>query len=247
MDRYKFGDFIYQKRKALGLTQEELGRKLGVTNKAVSKWEVGETTPDITVLEPLASIFNVTVDELLLGKEQHVENKKKVKINKLLLIFVIVLSGLELLTLISFSASMIGLTIHYQKEIESILNYEEKVTISKENVNEYLEVLPMTNFTNDGQKISISSQIKTKKELVISQPISFEIYFKVNYYYYDTNGKLGVVAYIRNISGELTNELTTYDALIELEPKTEILDYEYLSNVIVEYEINNVSGEITLK
>ena len=59
MDRYKFGDFIYQKRKALGLTQEELGRKLGVTNKAVSKWEVGETTPDITVLEPLASIFNV--------------------------------------------------------------------------------------------------------------------------------------------------------------------------------------------
>ena len=48
MDRYKFGEFIYQKRKKLGLTQEELGRRLGVTNKAVSKWEVGETTPDIT-------------------------------------------------------------------------------------------------------------------------------------------------------------------------------------------------------
>ena len=59
MDRYKFGEFIYQKRKALGLTQEELGKRLGVTNKAVSKWEVGETTPDITVLEPLAKIFQV--------------------------------------------------------------------------------------------------------------------------------------------------------------------------------------------
>lgn len=247
MDRYKFGDFIYQKRKALGLTQEELGRKLGVTNKAVSKWEVGETTPDITVLEPLASIFNVTVDELLLGKEQKVENKKKVKINKLLLIFVIMLSILELLTIICFSASIVGLTIHYKEEINAILNHEEKVLISQENALDYIEVLPMTNFTNDGQKINISSQIKTKKDLVISQPISFVIYFKVNYYYYDANGKLGVVTYTRNISGELTNELTTYDALIELEPKTEILDYEYLSNVIVEFEINNVSGEITLK
>ena len=247
MDRYKFGDFIYQKRKALGLTQEELGRKLGVTNKAVSKWEVGETTPDITVLEPLACIFNVTVDELLLGKEQKVENKKKVKINKLLLIFVIMLSILELLTIICFSGSLIGLTIHYKEEINAILNHEEKVLINQENALDYIEVLPMTNFTNDGQKINISSQIKTKKDLVISQPISFEIYFKVNYYYYDTNGKLGVVTYTRNISGELTNELTTYDALIELEPKTEILDYEYLSNVIVEFEINNVSGEITLK
>ena len=70
MDRYKFGEFIYQKRKSFGLTQEEFGRKLGVTNKAVSKWEVGETTPDITILEPLAKLLNVTVDELLTQKEQ---------------------------------------------------------------------------------------------------------------------------------------------------------------------------------
>ena len=50
MDKYKFGEFIYQKRKARGLTQDELGRRLGVTNKAVSKWEVGETLPDVTII-----------------------------------------------------------------------------------------------------------------------------------------------------------------------------------------------------
>ena len=68
MDKYKFGDFIYNKRKSLGLTQDELGRKLGVTNKAVSKWETGETLPDIQILEMLAGALNVTIDELLTQK-----------------------------------------------------------------------------------------------------------------------------------------------------------------------------------
>ena len=63
MDKYKFGEFLYQKRKEIGLTQEELGRKLGVTNKAVSKWEVGETLPEVTMLEPLANLLGITVDE----------------------------------------------------------------------------------------------------------------------------------------------------------------------------------------
>ena len=65
MDKYKFGEFIYQKRKQLHMTQDELGRKLNVTNKAVSKWETGETLPDIQLLELLASTLKVSIDELL--------------------------------------------------------------------------------------------------------------------------------------------------------------------------------------
>ena len=63
MDKYKFGEFIYQKRKELGLTQDELGYKLGVTNKAVSKWETGDNLPDIMMLKKLAQVFGLTVDE----------------------------------------------------------------------------------------------------------------------------------------------------------------------------------------
>ena len=85
MDKYKFGEFIYQKRKALGLTQDELGRKLGVTNKAVSKWEVGETTPDIMMLEPLAAVLQVTVDELLKQKTIKDENNKTIKTNHIVI------------------------------------------------------------------------------------------------------------------------------------------------------------------
>ena len=61
MDKYKFGEFIYQRRKMLHITQEELGSKLGVTNKAVSKWETGETYPDIQMLDSLARVLNVSI------------------------------------------------------------------------------------------------------------------------------------------------------------------------------------------
>ena len=73
MEKYQFGEFIYQKRKQLHLTQDELGRKLGVTNKAVSKWETGETFPDIQLLAPLAKELNVTLDELLTQQKTPVE------------------------------------------------------------------------------------------------------------------------------------------------------------------------------
>lgn len=67
MDNYEntIGQLIRQKRKLLGMTQAELASKLQVTNKAVSKWETGESKPDILLLPKLADIFSVTTDELL--------------------------------------------------------------------------------------------------------------------------------------------------------------------------------------
>jgi len=62
-----FGDFLYELRKEKGLTQAELAQILGVTNKAVSKWETGEAMPETSQLVPIARTFGVTVDELLKG------------------------------------------------------------------------------------------------------------------------------------------------------------------------------------
>lgn len=61
-------DLISQRRKEKGMTQKQLADKLGVTDKAVSKWERGNGYPDITYLEPLAEALGVTVSELLKGK-----------------------------------------------------------------------------------------------------------------------------------------------------------------------------------
>ena len=65
----KFGAFISEKRKALGMTQKELAEKLFLSDKAVSKWERGLSLPDVSVLMPLAQALGVTVTELLEGEE----------------------------------------------------------------------------------------------------------------------------------------------------------------------------------
>ena len=59
------GKRIIEHRKALGLTQDQLAEKLGVTAQAVSKWENDQSCPDITMLPKLAEIFGTTTDALL--------------------------------------------------------------------------------------------------------------------------------------------------------------------------------------
>lgn len=67
MDIYKTGKFIAEKRKEQGLTQKALAEKVGVTDKAISKWERGLSYPDISLLLSLAECLNVTVTEILNG------------------------------------------------------------------------------------------------------------------------------------------------------------------------------------
>ena len=63
------GKRIAHLRKEKGLTQEELAQHMGISPQAVSKWENDQTCPDISALPKLARLFDVTVDELLEGKE----------------------------------------------------------------------------------------------------------------------------------------------------------------------------------
>lgn len=64
----KISENIAALRKQAGITQEDLANKLRVSNQAVSKWESGKCCPDIEVLPELASFFEVSIDELLLGE-----------------------------------------------------------------------------------------------------------------------------------------------------------------------------------
>ncbi|MDR0916109.1 MAG: helix-turn-helix domain-containing protein [Oscillospiraceae bacterium] len=71
-----FGENLKKLRRARDLTQEDLARFLNVTFQAVSKWERGETTPDIAVLPSIARYFGVTTDELL-GTDKIDENARR--------------------------------------------------------------------------------------------------------------------------------------------------------------------------
>lgn len=65
MNQEKTGAFIAKRRKELNLTQKELADKLGITDRAVSKWETGRCMPDLSLLQPLSRILKVSVNDLL--------------------------------------------------------------------------------------------------------------------------------------------------------------------------------------
>ena len=68
MDNKKIGKLIAQLRKEKGLTQQQLGDRVGVGSRAVSKWECGLTVPDISIINELSNILGITPKELLSGK-----------------------------------------------------------------------------------------------------------------------------------------------------------------------------------
>ena len=77
MDTIKVGSQIAMLRKTKGITQNELGERIGVSFQAVSKWERGETLPDTAILPDLAKILETTIDNILLGNEKVIEYKGK--------------------------------------------------------------------------------------------------------------------------------------------------------------------------
>ena len=116
MNLNKISNFIKTKRKELGITQDELAEKLFVTEKAISRWETGRGTPDISLLLPLSKELNIDVSELLNGEEkkkskndveQLIEYNEITKVNKYnfqfkLTIFFYILSILSFLFYLRF-------------------------------------------------------------------------------------------------------------------------------------------------
>ena len=68
MDQKQVGEFIARRRKELKMTQKELAQKLGVTDRAVSKWENGRCMPDLSLIQPLSCSLKVGVNDLLSGE-----------------------------------------------------------------------------------------------------------------------------------------------------------------------------------
>lgn len=97
MDIIKISNLIKSKRKEKGMTQEELASKLNVTEKAISRWETGRGTPDISLLIPLSKELDLDVSELLNGEENSIKNvieyeekRKNIKNNKVCVISIII-------------------------------------------------------------------------------------------------------------------------------------------------------------
>ena len=69
MDTLKTANFIHELRQEHGMTQKELADQLGVSDKTVSKWENARGLPDISSMEALCKVVDITINELLCGEK----------------------------------------------------------------------------------------------------------------------------------------------------------------------------------
>jgi transcriptional regulator with XRE-family HTH domain len=224
MDKYRFGEFIYNQRKKLGFTQDELGRKLKVTNKAVSKWETGETLPDIQLLEDLARVLNVTLDELLTGVKPEAE-KVEVDYKKKERIILFITSIIFFITTIS----LLFVVISSKKDIK----------ITEENYQDYFLVTPCEESIADGYGMTINGSIKTLAEV---EDASLTLNFTIQYFYFNTNNELSEILYVDRIISydELVNDFS-----IIVKPKSQITNFKEFYGFTISYEIEEVNGTVT--
>lgn len=82
MDKYKFGNYLCNLRIKKGYSQSNLAYLLGISDKAVSKWENGRSKPSIAILTKLADIYKMSVDDILKGEHINVDYEFKVPISK---------------------------------------------------------------------------------------------------------------------------------------------------------------------
>ena len=84
MDQVKIGKFIADRRKKANMTQLQLAEKLGITDRAISKWETGRTLPDSSIMLELCGMLGITVNDLLTGEVVTMDHYNKEMENNLL-------------------------------------------------------------------------------------------------------------------------------------------------------------------
>ena len=132
MDQIKIGNFIAMRRKQLSLTQRQLAETLGVSDRAVSKWETGRAMPDVAIMLDLCGVLGISVNELLSGEIIKMENynkeleknllelaKEKEQADKRLLALECVIGGIS--TLILFVQVILGAVLPNLLEWQRIL------------------------------------------------------------------------------------------------------------------------------
>lgn len=83
MDVQKIGEFLKELRKQNNMTQEQLGERVGVTNKTVSRWETGKYMPPIECLKSLSDLYQISINEILTGEKLTDKNYKEAAENNI--------------------------------------------------------------------------------------------------------------------------------------------------------------------
>lgn len=178
MNQEKIGKFIAQRREQQKLKQKDLADKLGVTNKAISKWENGRGMPDYTLFKKLCQALDISVSELLngeldnknnLNKEEALTNyisykETKHKHKKIMVIAILILTTIVLTLSIYFINSYKKITIYELSGKSENFKYENGLLV-KSNIKSILELGKLTSSTiNTNQIVNQNLSVKIGKE-----------------------------------------------------------------------------------
>ena len=137
-DKMKFNEKIIMLRKNKNLSQEDLGNELGVARQTISKWELGETTPEMDKLIKMSEIFEITLDDLIKDTEPNIDknNANNTNTQKLAGLVIKILKGIGIFIIIVFAITVIMM-------IMGLVSYNNMKYDSKEVVEEIKENIIM--------------------------------------------------------------------------------------------------------
>ncbi len=242
----KFNEKLIELRKQKGLSQEELGYKLNVTRQTVSKWELGQTTPEMDKLVEMSKVFSISVDELINESEmqtntnpiedQQISNKTgKEKIVKIVIIVVFIIIVLSIIVRLILGSAIFDIFNKVTDEQDNILNQASNfISFIGETANNMSDTLSETtnNISQSSEEINkrIDETRETIDEGIESMDItSFNGPIEV---YSGTTGGNGV----SNLLNQVVKINTTEDMKITVK-------YNDIETQDVE-EIGNIQSEI---
>lgn len=169
MNQQQIGKFILESRKKKNITQKELADKIGVTNKAISKWENGRGMPDYSLFQPLCDALDISVTDLLNGKEgdsdavivdylkyKDKQNFKKIFLFTIIAIFTFVFS----ISFIFFINSYKKINVYELKGRSENFSYENGLII-KSNIKNVIQSGKLSSKTIKDENIySVSLTVK---------------------------------------------------------------------------------------
>lgn len=258
MDYEKIGSLIASLRKEKGLTQMELANKLRVTDRAVSKWERGLGCPDVSLLDDLSRILDISIIEILKGrkldKDEIIDNKKIIESmnyskestkNKIKEVFNKIIVGsiifISLLLLFFNLKTWYYLNKKYEVNLYTT-SIDEQINENKKDIElikgnqgiysdeDYQKILQFIDKMESDLKLQNNEYYISKKHYTYKDMLSFAGALRISNYYYDGQS--------------FFNFNSIYDVVHKYQPSilTNILKYYYYNSRLINYsiELNNM-------
>ena len=165
VDNMELGKQIYELRKKANLSQEQIAEKVGVSRQTISKWELGETAPDIKQAQVLSQVFGVSLDELTGNDTKEVIYEKVSNTEKLAGLIIKIIKIWGIIILACLIIAVIGIILFGYVREEGSVEFEnnvEKVTFT-EVVGEETYIITIS---SDGYFEGIGMSDEIKEELM---------------------------------------------------------------------------------